>query len=306
MRLFAGIDGGQSGTQAVIGDDSGHILGRGVSAPADEIAQSSGSTRLRDALQGALADAIVQAQLPRDTRFEAVVAGVSGYEGTIRGVVPSIPAQHFTIVHDAPIAHAGAFGGAPGVVVIAGTGSVAFGVARVGRSATTGGWGYLFGDEGSAFWIVRMAVSVAATHGTCRGAQQLQSFFGEPTMREMVRAYYVGGITRERLASFARVCIEAAHRGGQSCTCITQPVEAAAFELARLAVDGVVDGGEPISVAFVGGLRHEACFRSLVYAAMREVATADYRIVEPTHEPVIGALILSYKEMLVRVPEIRE
>ena len=313
MRLFAGIDGGQSGTQAVIGNEFGEIIGRGAAGPADEIAQDATSTRLRDALQGALADACAHAQLSSHTEFDAIVAGVSGYEGTIWGVAPSLPTNRFVIMHDAPIAHAAALGGAPGVVVIAGTGSVAYGVASDGRSATTGGWGYLFGDEGSAFWIARTAISVAAMHETCEGALTLQSFFGEPNMRALVRSFYNGRITRDALASFARVCIDTARAGTFGCWCLTQPVESATIELARLAVDGVVDETEPFLVSFTGGLMRDVWFKERVHteaAAALETAyedvIPDYTIVEPLHEPLVGALILAYKEVLPLIPRVRE
>ena len=67
MRLFAGIDGGQSSTVAVVADDAGRILGRGAAGAADEIGASKDSTRLRDALQGALAQAVDSARLPVET-----------------------------------------------------------------------------------------------------------------------------------------------------------------------------------------------------------------------------------------------
>jgi N-acetylglucosamine kinase-like BadF-type ATPase len=313
MRLFAGIDGGQSSTQAVIGNEFGEIIARGSAGPADEVGQDATSTRLRDALQDALVDAIVRAQLPADSRFEAVVAGVSGYEGMLVGVPPSLPADRFIMMHDAPIAHAAALGGAPGVVVIAGTGSVAYGVASDGRSATTGGWGYLFGDEGSAFWIARTAISVAAMHETCEGARALESFFGYPNMRALVRAFYNEMITRDAIASFARVCLDAAHAGTTSCWCLTQPVESAAIELARLAVDGVVDETEPFLVSFTGGLMRDAWFKEQVHGeavvafeTAYEEVVPDYYIVEPLHDSAVGALILAYKEVLPMIPQVRE
>lgn len=312
MRLFAGIDGGQSGTQAVIGNELGEILGSGNGGPADEIGQSAGSTRLHDALNAALAVAMERAGIAAGTHFESIVAGVSGYEGTVVGVAPTLPAQRFTLLHDAPVAHAAALAGEAGVVVIAGTGSVAYGVASDGRSATTGGWGYLFGDEGSAFWIARTAISVAAMHGTCPGASELQQFFGVPDMRALVRGFYHGAISRERVASFAPVCIAAARSGTSPCWCLTQPVESASVELARLAVDGVVDETEPFLVAFTGGLMKDDWFKHTVYgevglamaAAYGEVET-QYAIVEPKHDPATGALILALKDVLGAAPQVR-
>ena len=89
--------------------------------------------------------------LPSESNFAAIVAGVSGYEGRVYGAPPEMPTRHFTLMHDAPVAHAGALAGMPGVVVIAGTGSVVYARDENGRSQTLGGWGFLFGDEGSAF-----------------------------------------------------------------------------------------------------------------------------------------------------------
>lgn len=146
-ELVAGIDGGQSSTVAVIGDKQGTILGRGVAGAADEVGEKSDSTRLRDALRSALEDARHNAALPPNARFAAIVAGISGYEGRIYGSQPDLPTDRLVLLHDAPIAHAGALAGDPGVVVIAGTGSVVYARAQDDRTQTLGGWGYLFGDE---------------------------------------------------------------------------------------------------------------------------------------------------------------
>ena len=159
--LFAGIDAGQSSTTAAIAGSDGTIIARGYAGPADEIGATAESTRLRDALEGALADAIVNAKLDPSSRFDAIVAGISGYEGRIYGAAPRLPSDRVRLVHDSAIAHAGALGGKPGIVVIAGTGSAAYATFADGSAHFEGGWGYLFGDEGSAFWIARSAVSAA-------------------------------------------------------------------------------------------------------------------------------------------------
>ena len=103
--------------------------------------------------------ALQSAGLAPETHFASIVAGVSGYEGRIFGQAPDLRATRFVMMHDAPVAHAGALGGEPGVVVIAGTGSVVYGTDAL-RGRTIGGWGYLFGDEGSAFWLVREALAI--------------------------------------------------------------------------------------------------------------------------------------------------
>src|SRR5215469_5605871 len=113
--LYAGIDAGQSSTTAAIAADDGHILARGYAGPADEIGARPDSTRLRDALEGALADALRNASMDASTRFDAVVAGISGYEGRVYGQAPRLPADRIELLHDSAIAHAGALQGKPGV-----------------------------------------------------------------------------------------------------------------------------------------------------------------------------------------------
>lgn len=305
--LVAGIDGGQSSTVAVIADERGRIIARGKAGPADEIGAGPESTRLRDALSAALEDAMRNGKLSPEVSFDAIVAGISGYEGTIFGARPELPAARLRIMHDAPIAHAAALGGKPGVVVIAGTGSVAFARSGDGRELMAGGWGYLFGDEGSAFWIVRNAVAVAATHEECIGVERLLSFFDVHSMRELVRGFYVGKITRDDLASFAPLCIEAA-KAGDTCSCLESPVRHGAMALAQLCVDTVIEPLEHVSAAFTGGLMRDEWYKAEVYQGARErfqeAGVPDYDIVEPAHEPVLGAVLLALREAGVEAPAI--
>lgn len=287
--LYAGIDAGQSSTTAVIAAEGGDVIARGYAGPADEIAAGAESTRLRDALEGALGDALARAGYPAATRFTSVVAGISGYEGHVYGEPPRLPAERVQLLHDSAIAHAGALLGEPGVVVIAGTGSVALATFEDGVSHLAGGWGYLFGDEGSAFWIAREAVRAAAMHGDCEGTARLLSFFDVHTLRELVRAFYAGAITRANLAAFAPVCLAAA-RDRDGCACLCEPPEIAAQELARL---GARAGGlEAPRIAFVGGLVADPWFRARLRAWAAEYLPRT-PVVEARSAPVDGALLLA-------------
>jgi N-acetylglucosamine kinase-like BadF-type ATPase len=289
--FVAGIDGGQSTTIAVVGDESGRILGRGAAGAADEVGADGTSTRLRDALREALAGALVAAKLPRETHFAAIVAGVSGYEGRIFGAAPDLAATRFVLMHDAPVAHAGAFGGRPGVIVIAGTGSVVYGTDGV-RGRTTGGWGYLFGDEGSAFWLVREALADLMHNEDdvdrlgSPEAQAACEFFSAPTLRHVARAFYGGDIARDRLASFApRVLAFPRFR---------DLVERGSGRLAELVGDAVAAGAYP-RAACVGGMFSDPGFRTRVYDGIAALGS-DIEIVEPAGEPASGALLLAYRE----------
>jgi N-acetylglucosamine kinase-like BadF-type ATPase len=307
VKLFAGIDGGQSSTTAVIGDETGRVLARGSAVAADEVGQGADSTRLRDALEAALADARDRAGLPTKACFTQVVAGISGYEGRVYGKAPEFLAECVTLMHDAPIAHAGALGGDPGVLVIAGTGSVGYGLNERGETCTIGGWGYLFGDQGSAFALVRDAASEAMrdTDAACENhlCAGMLAYFGQPSLRALSRAFYAGDISRERLAGFAVGIIGAAESGDERaaahCRSSAQALVAlASATAARLAMQ------EP-RVAFVGGLLRSSLMAGEIEAQLARRFPAARRV-EPRYDPAAGALLLAYKAEGVAVSEITE
>ncbi|MBV8491668.1 MAG: hypothetical protein JO199_14170 [Candidatus Eremiobacteraeota bacterium] len=291
MTYVAGIDGGQSSTIAVVGDAQGRIVGRGWAGGADEIGAGEGSTRMRDALEGALARALTAAALPADTSFAAVIAGVSGYEGRLFGQAPVFKTPRFVLMHDAPIAHAGALGGKPGVTILSGTGSVVYASDGVlGR--TLGGWGYLFGDEGSAFWLVREALSELMRRED-DGDRTLQSqareiceYFGHAALRPLMRAIYGGDVARDRFASLAPKILEMP---------AFAPIAARGAErLGSLAAGAIAAGAAPV-VACTGGVFASGAFLESVRGAVAR-RQPGVRFVTPRFEPAAGALLLAYRE----------
>lgn len=309
MRYVAGIDGGQSATKAAIADERGAVLGLGEAGPSDEVGQGASSTRMHDALAAALESARRDAGLDPSLVFDAVVAGVSGYEGRLYGAAPALPARSVALVHDAAIAHAGAFAGGSGVVVIAGTGSVAYVVDDEGKSGLHGGLGYLFGDEGSAFWIARTAMAAAASSPqACAVQTAAQQFFGAESMREIFAAFYHGSLGRDRIASFARVVVEIFN--GQSDDdldpCAFDTIVEAHEHLARLAGWASFDPWswrDRCSAAFVGGLMADASFADAVRSATRAIGAID--VVEPAYAPVLGAALLALREIGVERPRLQ-
>lgn len=286
----AGIDGGQSSTEAAIGDERGRIVGRGSAGPADEVGAGADSSRLRDALAGALDAARRDARLPEATRYRAIVAGISGYAGRVRGITPALPAERLTLLHDAPIAHAGALDGEPGIVVIAGTGSFVYGCAP-GVTWSAGGWGYLFGDEGSAFWLAREALAALMRwedDGTPHADEEHAAcdFFGLPSIREVARATYAGEIERAVLAGFAPVAMRfepfraIALRGAERLAALTGPA---------------VEAGVPPTVACAGGMFRDKGFARRFERSVAEAIPAA-RVVAARYEPSIGALLMAYRE----------
>jgi N-acetylglucosamine kinase-like BadF-type ATPase len=289
MTLYAGIDAGQSGTVAVIGDESGRVLGRGHAGAADEIGQDAQSTRLHDALRAAYDEAAAAAKLPAGARCASIVAGISGYEGHVYGRAPELPCDELALLHDAVIAQAGAFEGGPGVLVIAGTGSVAYGVNARGDTATVGGWGYLFGDEGSAFWFARRALGDAIrdedSGKTNAFGKTALEYFERPSLHALVRSFYAGEISRTTFASFGRTVIESGSYVPEGARALA---ELAARTMSRI---GMQFG----PVAFLGGVSKNPVMKDAIAKALREIAP-EARQAEPLHDAAAGALMLARKQ----------
>lgn len=307
MTLYAGIDGGQSSTVAIIADEHGNVLGRGSAGGCDEIGADPASTRLRDALSGALLAAAQQAQLP-EARFTSVVAGISGYEGTIYGVAPALNTDALLLVHDTQIAHAGAFGGDHGVIVIAGTGSVAYGTCSEGPPVLIGGWGYLFGDEGSAFWIARRALERAMLDEDAGLRSVLRGpaleHFRRDSLRALSRDVYVNAIPRAQVATFAPLVLSLAAQSDDARFIVSQAADALAALAASCArrLHGnrrVI--GVPVQVAFCGGLFEHALFGRRVIAQLAD-RLPEATVIPARHPPETGALMLAYREVGATIP----
>jgi N-acetylglucosamine kinase-like BadF-type ATPase len=165
MRLYLGIDGGQSGTTALIGDPTGRVLGTGRAGPCNHAAASEGRRKFTAAITASLSQAARAAGLTQPASFEAACLGLSGGPDDKDALAREmIPAGRYLITHDAQIALAGATAGQPGIIAIAGTGSIVFGRNAAGVFARAGGWGYVFGDEGGAFDLVRQALRAILRH----------------------------------------------------------------------------------------------------------------------------------------------
>ncbi|PZR58342.1 MAG: hypothetical protein DLM50_04320 [Candidatus Meridianibacter frigidus] len=300
MTYYAGIDAGQSATKAVIGDAEGRVIGHGSGPPADEVAQSAASTRLHDALRVALEDASRDAGLQDGVQFRAIVAGISGYEGRVYGHAPALPSANLQLVHDSIVAHVAAFGEGPGVVVIAGTGTVAYGTDASGESVTLGGWGYLFGDEGGAFWIGRRLIERAMRDEDVAAPTRLESavlkHFDASSLRALARAFYSGEIERRHVAAFAQHAFEMQdQRIEEAAEIIRQAadrVAALGAQTARRLHGNKRVLGEPAPLAFTGGLMRNADFARLVAARARD-RLPEAVLVSLTREPEEGALALA-------------
>ena len=236
---FLGVDGGQSSTTALIGDQTGRVVGVGRAGPCNHVGASEGKTKFVSAMNECLQSARGNAGLSPATRFASACLGFSGGPADKQALLAElISSDRMLVTHDALIALAGATAGQPGLVTIAGTGSIAFGRNAQGRTARVGGWGYLFGDEGGGFDIVRQALRAAlrmeegwAPATSLRAA--LLDATGAPDANELLHRFYTTEYPRARIAGFAKLVDQVAENGDAAALEILQQ---SAQHLAKLAV----------------------------------------------------------------------
>ena len=160
--IFLGIDGGGSKTACLVGDESS-VLGSGSASGSNPVRLGEG--KARDALVSAIRQACeVAGVAPAQIRRTCVgLAGAARPEIStlVQQMIAEVVSGEIEIVGDMVIALEAAFGVGPGVIVIAGTGSIAYGRNGKGQTARAGGWGHAVSDEGSGHWIGRAALSAA-------------------------------------------------------------------------------------------------------------------------------------------------
>jgi N-acetylglucosamine kinase-like BadF-type ATPase len=284
MRLFLGVDGGQSSTVALIGDETGRVIGIGR-GPACRC-------------EGAIETAVETAG-GAGVAFEAVCFGLSGgASGREIAIRELVKAENYVMTHDAAIALTGALAGELGVIVIAGTGSIAFGRNAAGRSARAGGWGYAFGDEGGAFDLVRQALRAAlrqeegwgpatALHGALLEAS------GAPTANDLMHRFYTPEWPRARVAALAPLVDRAADGGDIVAQEILKGGAQALAALVWVVREHLYEQREPAVVSYAGGV-----FRSPVvlerFRMLVELADGN-RVQAPRFGGAAGALIEAYR-----------
>jgi glucosamine kinase len=162
MPIYMGIDAGGTKTDCAIGNGLS-VLGE-ASGETCKVAQV-GEEKARQALHGIIQRTCKIAKTP-PKKIERLCIGISGASvpgnaAWVQNVIHEVVGCEVRVIGDHVVAHHAAFGGRAGVLVIAGTGSIAFGVNEQGHESRAGGWGPIASDQGSAFWIGREAVATA-------------------------------------------------------------------------------------------------------------------------------------------------
>ncbi len=307
-----GIDGGQTSTKCVLATIEGEILSRGEGGPIVHLAAERGRERFARSVGEALDDAWRRANLvPR--AVAAIGLGLTGVEANtieaeaVKELVPTVTqARYVQVESDAIAALVGAHLGKPGVIVIAGTGSIALGMNAAGEQMRAGGWGWLIGDEGSATAIGRSGLLAACNAFDGAGpptrlVDLLTAQLQLTTLTDVKRIAQGPAFGQRGFAALAPLVGQAAEQGDAPAA---QIIQEAGQALARQAA-AVIRRLKFVQAAHVaplgGAFEHVVGLRDAFRAALSQ-EPAPALVVFPELPPMLGAVVMTLAKC-VREPE---
>jgi N-acetylglucosamine kinase-like BadF-type ATPase len=300
MVYVLGIDGGGTKTIALSADFQGNVLGRGISGASNY--QTVGLDRAIAALKEASAEAAMA--VAGIDRFEVACLGLAGVgrEADRDILLPAIGrlglADRIILEHDAAIALAGATACQPGVVVLAGTGAMAFGMNNKGETRRAGGWGNILADEGSAYYMGRRSLAAACRAYDGRGPKtalvnKLMEHFGLDNFTDIVREIYKEEASPQKIASLAPLVSQLAEAGDRVAAEILRDAAEELALAARAVIKGLNMEDEEFQVAASGSV-FMAGELLLTPFAESVKSTAPYaEVIPPRFEPAMGAVFLA-------------
>lgn len=296
-----GIDAGGTKTICYLADSRGTILNESRMGGAN--LQALGELEVEKVLHTVMDEAIGG----RPVVPAAICLGIAGVDraedaAVVRAIMRRIGFKARVIVtNDALVALVAGVGHEPGIVIISGTGSIAYGRNAANEAARAGGWGYVLGDEGSGYWIGRHALRAVVRHADGRGqptslTPRILAHFHIERPEQLVHEVYHGALRPSAIASLARAVEDAAADGDATATAI---LDNAARELVACAASVTRRLNlEQVSFRFVlaGGIfRAVPWLASAMHERLPDVAPRA-RITLLDQEPAAGAVQLALAE----------
>lgn len=299
MNVILAIDGGGSRTRCLAIDRQGQVLGQARGGPSNHLLVAA------DVVSRSLTETIEQTLTSAGLSRADVVcvsAGLAGVDFDGAGAPPmeellcQLGFDCALVNGDMVVAHAGALVMKEGVMALAGTGSAILGIGPKGERVKVGGWGPVYGDEGSAYRIGQMSLRAAARDYDGRGpstdlTQALLTFLGLAEFRETVARVYIKGMEPREIAALSGVAHEIAISGDE----VAQAIFLTAAEELAEGVEAAIQQlglGADTRVSYQGAVL-ESC--ALVRDRFEEELRDRFpgiSIVAPRFEPVIGAYLL--------------
>lgn len=314
MPWVLGLDGGGTKTVAIVANEKGRVLGRGESGPANyhTAGLAKASENIRNAAHAAIEDAGIVGQALTAAFFALAGVDRPADRQVMSGVIASLGLTcPVHIDHDASAALAGATGGLPGVVVIAGTGSICYGEDTKGARARAGGYGPLLGDEGSGYDIGRKALIAALRAEDGRSpatvlTERIRQRFMLEKMTDLINLVYgnPAPLQRPDIAALTPMVVEAANEGDG----IAKEILRVAGRELGLCAAAVLqrlnwDGAATVPVAGSGGVFAAGNLLALPMEQVVRSICPQARLSQPKHTPAYGAVLLALRTLGIRLED---
>jgi N-acetylglucosamine kinase len=297
-----GIDVGGSKTVCLLADDSGAVIAEARAEGAN--LQGAGELALEKVLHTVMEDTLDRTRVVPS----AICLGIAGVdraadEAVVRSIMSRIGYKaQILVVNDALIALQAGVGEAPGIVIVSGTGSIAYGRNARGEASRAGGWGYVLGDEGSGYWIGRMALRAVVRHADGRGrptslTPRLLDHFGVQRAAELIHRVYDEDLPPRSIAAVAKYVQRAreeddAVAAGILNTAADELITAATAVMTRLALTHT-----EFAFVLAGGMFHAVPWLCDHLQLLLPSLAPQSTVMRLNSEPAFGAVQLALAEM---------
>ncbi|MEH2420710.1 MAG: N-acetylglucosamine kinase [Nostoc sp.] len=313
MSYVLGIDGGGSKTVCVLMDDLHQVLGRGEAGPSNY--QSIGIEATLQSIQSAIYNAVETAIITNTVNIAAICLGLAGVGRAadievVKGLVKELQNNKFlpinwalqpanlVICNDALIALVGGIGQPVGIVVAVGTGSIVFGQNHQGHSKRVGGWGYILGDEGSAYKIAIAGMNAALKSYDGRDistslVEGFKQHLNLETIEDLIEVIYRRGWGVKKIAALAPIVDLAAASGDKVANSIIDDAVKELVKATSIVIDAIFIPRDVLEVVTTGSVwRGRSNFHKR-FAASLIKKFPEVNVIFPRYEPAYGAGLLA-------------
>lgn len=304
-KFIIGIDGGATKTTAILSDSTGNILAEKSAGPSNFLI--IGVDNVARTISHLILDLCNEAEV-NTQNIEIICIGLTGAgresdaEKVKNAIIDywktlySTELKKLIVTSDARIALEGAFSGRPGIILIAGTGSIMFGKDRNGNLYRVGGFGRYIGDEGGGYSIGRQGLQAIAKYFDGRAPETklfrlVQENFGINTPEDLIRKVYQENLDFATVAPFV---IQAAEEGDEICREILRK-EAEELVLHIKAIKDKIRV-RTVYIAFIGGLLSTDNYYSKLLRKVILQKIEGVNVILPEHSPAYGAVLLAMDE----------
>lgn len=310
-HFVIGVDGGGTKSELVLIDKLGNYIGRAKVGSSNY--QAIGGEKLKENLLTGFAE-LMKATNVSDQKIDHIFLGLAGAgrESDRKEIKALFEDTEFqgkvTVDSDAIVALSGAFGTAPGIIIISGTGAICFGKNDEGKVERSGGWGYLLGDEGSGYYIGRKAIMAALKHFDGRGEKTdlrpaLEKHFNLQSIELIIPQIYQNKIDRIGIAKLAPIVFDYANKGDTVSEEIIRQTGRELGKLAKAVAEKLNFSNEEIRVALIGSIfKQKEMLMNDISKELYEISW-NVEISDPLFNPEFGAALMALQKSGVEINE---